>query len=106
MESEQKQVNLNFGASKPIFADEIALVHKIKATKNEKGEIEKEGQVMFMFTDTMTGRVLGEFVITKNTARALAKMLPANMDALEKQLADKSIPKKQEVKTTSDPSYR
>jgi hypothetical protein len=107
VEEQKQQMGLKFVDTKPIFADEVALVLKVKAGKNDKGEVEKEGQIMLVFIDMMKGTALGEFVISKNTAKSLAKMLPETMANLEKQLNDRSMPKPApEIKTTSDPSYR
>ncbi len=102
MTDEQKQGGIKFVDTKPIFADEIALVLKVKATKDDKGKIEKEGQITFIFMDMMKRQALGEFVVTKNTAKALIKVLSENIVNLEKQLADKSMPKQPEIKTTAD----
>ena len=102
----EEQLNLKFVDTKPIFADEIALMFKIKAIKGEKGEVEKEGEIMIVFIDMMKQQVLGEFVIGKSTAKALAKILPENIEKLEKQLKDKSIPQKPQLDTTYDKSIR
>jgi hypothetical protein len=107
MVDEQKQVNINFVDTKPIFADEIAVALKIRATKNEKGGIEKEGHVVFIFMDMMKRQALGEFIVSNNTAKSLVKVLSENIVNLEKQLADKSMPKPPEIKSTADTSmYR
>ena len=102
MADEQKQVNLNFADTKPIFADEIALAFNVNAVKNEKGVIEKEGYVTILFVNAMTHKVVGEFVVGKNTAKSLIRVLSESVATLEKQLADKSMPKQPEVKTTAD----
>ena len=102
MADEQKQMNLNFVDTKPIFADEIALAFKVNASKDSKGFIEKEGHVTFIFVDAMKRQAVGEFVVSKNTAKALVKVLSDSIVNLEKQLADKSMPKPPEIKTTSD----
>jgi PBP1b-binding outer membrane lipoprotein LpoB len=106
MENTQKPLNINFVDTKPIFADEVALALKIKATKNDKGDIEKEGQITIVFMDMMKGQALGEFVINKSTAKSLVKALSETTANLEKQLLDKTMPKQPAIKTTADPSYR
>ena len=104
MPNEQQQIN--FTDTKPIFADDIAIIHRIKSVKMDKGEIEKEGTVMFVFLDAVKHQAIGEFVVNIHTAEALAKMLPENLKALEKNLADKSLPPtKPPSQTTSDMSY-
>ncbi len=95
-------MNINFTDTKPIFADEVALALKIKAIKGEKGEIEKEGNITLIFMDMLKHQAIGEFVISKNTAKLLAKALSENIVTLEKQLLDKSMPKKPEIKFTAD----
>ena len=100
-------MNINFTDTKPIFADEVALALKIKAIKGDKGDIEKEGNITLIFMDMMKKQALGEFVITKNTAKMLSKALSDNVSALDKQLSDKTLPKKPEIKFTADSSmYR
>lgn len=101
MADEQKQGNINFVDTKPIFADEVALVVKVKATKNAKGDVEKEGQIEFVFIDGMKRQAIGEFVISKITAKALHKAMDESITNLEKQLADKSMPAQPEIKTTT-----
>jgi len=99
---EGEQVNFKFVDTKPIFADEIALMLKVKAFKNEKGEVEKEGVVTLIFIDMVKQQVIGEFVISKATAKTFAKILPENIEKLEKQLVDKSMPEKPKLDTTFD----
>jgi PBP1b-binding outer membrane lipoprotein LpoB len=107
MADEQKQqFNVNFVDTKPIFADEVALALKIKAMKNEKGAVEKEGQITMIFMDMMKSQAIGEFVINKSTAKALLKALSETVTNLEKQLSDKSMPPPPTIKTTADTSYR
>lgn len=101
-----EQINLKFVDTKPIFADEVALMFKVKAIKNEKGVVEKEGAISFVFVDMMKQQVLGEFVVSKSTAKALAKILPENIEKLEKQLKDKNLPEKIQLDTTYDKSIR
>jgi hypothetical protein len=108
MANEQPQVNINLARSKlkPIFADEIGIVTKVKANKNEKGEVEKEGHIELIFLDMVKQQPIGEFVISKSTAKALLGALAQNITNLEKELASKSMPKQPEIKTTSgDSSY-
>lgn len=102
----EEQLNLKFVDTKPIFADEVALMFKVKAIKNEKGDAEKEGVITLVFIDMMKQQVIGEFVISKSTAKALAKILPENIEKLEKQLKDKSMPQKPQLDTTYDKSIR
>jgi len=102
MADEQKQ-GINFFDTKPIFADEIALALRMNATKDgSKGKIEKEGHIELIFLDGMKHQAIGEYIISKNTAKALVKILSENIAALEKQLADPSMPKQPEIKTTAD----
>jgi len=104
MPDEQKQLNFNLG-DKPIFAEEVAILTRVKVTKNAKQEIEKEGYVELVFVDMLKQHSVGEFVITKNTAKMLAKLLPDTIERLEKELASKTMPKQPEIKTTGDTSY-
>ena len=55
----------------------------------------------------MKQQAVGEFVVSKNTAKSLIKVLSENIVSLDKQLSDKSMPKQPEIKTTFDTSmYR
>jgi hypothetical protein len=89
---------------KPIFADEAAVIVKLKASKNQKGEIEKEGQIGIIFIDMMKQKPVGEFVITRITAKALSTVLLQNIGTLEKELKSKEMPKAPPIKTTTDTS--
>jgi hypothetical protein len=98
----EEQINLKFVDTKPIFADEVAIMLKVKAIKSDKGVVEKEGVITLVFIDMAKQQVIGEFVISKTTAKALVKILPENIEKLEKQLADKSMPEKPKLDTTYD----
>ena len=109
MESSQNQLNINLTQSKikPIFADEVAIALRIKAYKNEKGKVEKEAHFSLIFIDMMKQQPIGEFVINRTTAKAFAQILMQNIVELDRQLANKDMPKPPEVKTTGDQtSYR
>lgn len=109
MESNQSQLNINLAKSnlKPVFADEVAIALRIKASKNEKGQVEKEGHISLIFIDMMKQQPVGEFIINRITAKAFAQILTQNIAELEKQLSNKDMPKPPEVKTTRDQtSYR
>ncbi len=92
--------------TKPIFSDQIRLALRVNAIKNEKGSVEKEGHIMLIFMDGMKNQVLGEFVLTKNTAKSLVTILTENITNLEKQRSDKSMPKPSVTKTTGNIGYR
>ncbi len=100
-------INIDLAKSniKPVFADEVAVIVKMKAAKNQKGEIEKEGQIGMIFIDMLKQKPVGEFVVTKATARALSMVLSQNVDNLEKELKSKELPKAPQIKTTTDTSY-
>jgi hypothetical protein len=104
----QQAVNIDLTKTniKPIFADEVAVLIKLKAGKNQKGEIEKEGQIGIVFLDMMRQRPVGEFVVARSTAKALATVLMQNVETLEKELKSKEMPKMPQIKTTSDSSIR
>jgi hypothetical protein len=104
MENQQVNIDLRSSDSKPIFADEVAVAIKIKAFKNPKGDVEKEGQIAIHFIDMERQKSIGEFVITKNTAKALAGIIAQNIEALEKELSNKNMPKQPQMKTTAPDS--
>ncbi len=87
---------------KPYFADEVAVIIKLKASKGPKGEIEKEGQIGIIFLDMMKQKPIGEYVITRTTAKALSTVLLQNIATLEKELKSKELPKSPPIKTTTD----
>jgi hypothetical protein len=87
---------------KPIFADEVAVIIKLKASKNQKGDIEKEGQIGIIFIDMMKRKPVGEFVLARTTAKALSNVLLQNITTLEKELKSKDMPKAPPIQTTTD----
>lgn len=108
-----EQLNANISANiaaselRPIFADATAIAVRFKALKNDKGAIEKEGFLEIIFVDMLTQKPLGEFVLTKNTAKELVTSMTVNITNLEKELASKDMPKPPEIKKTGDnASYR
>ena len=98
---EQQQINFN-PSIKPIFADEVAIALKINAAKDENGNIHKDSQIEIIFIDVMTHQAVGAFVITRNTAKSVLKILGQNIEALDKELKSKEMPKQPEIKTTGD----
>lgn len=108
MESQANQVNINLSKAKtkPVFADEIAIAVKVKAFKNHKNIVEKEGLLELIFIDSVKQQVTGEFVISRFTAKGLIGALNQTIEQLEKELANKDMPKQPEIKTASgDSSY-
>jgi len=102
MANEMLNENIVKSGLKPIFADGTAIAVKIKSSKNEKGAIEKEGQIEIIFIDMMTQQPLGEFVIGRITAKELINGLSNTLSGLEKELASKEMPKPPEIKTTGE----
>lgn len=89
-------------ADKPIFADEIGVLVRVKATKDEKQAVYKEGTIGIIFIDATKKLILGEFVVSKYTAKNLIKPLSESIEKLEKELASKDMPKPSGIATTSD----
>ena len=106
MENEQLNANIATSKLQPIFADGSAIIMRVKTYKDEKGSIEKEGHIELILLDMLTQQPVGEFVISKNTARELIGGLSMNLANLEKELASKTMPKPPEVKPTGNSSYR
>ncbi len=104
MANEQQNININLGKSrlKPIFAEEIAVAIRVKAFKNDKGDVEKEGYLELIFIDMMKQQSIGEFVINRSTAKSFLQLLSQNIQVLEKELANKNMPKPPEIKSTRD----
>ena len=104
-----EQLNLNIAASSlmPIFADGTAIAIRIKTYKNPAtGSIEKDGQLQIIFLDMMKQKPVGEFIMSKNTAKELADGLMQNIANLGKELASKDIPKPPKANPTGNTSYR
>ncbi len=117
MPTAAEQLNANISANisaniassslQPIFADSTAIAMRMKAFKNAKGAVEKEGLLEIIFIDMVTQKPVGEFVITKNTAKELLTGLTQHIATLEKELASKDLPKPPEIKPAGDTSsYR
>jgi len=107
MANEQLNINLAKSKLKPLFADEIALLVKIKAKKKDNGEVEKEGHISIIFIDITKQQPIGEFVISRTTAKDFIINLNQTIINLDKELASKDMPKPPEIKTTGrDTSYR
>lgn len=102
MANEMVNENIIKSQLKPIFADGTAIAVKIKSAKNEKGAIEKEGQIEIIFLDMMTQQPLGEFVIGRITAKELISGLSNTLAGLEKELSSKEMPKPPEIKTIGE----
>ena len=104
MANEQNSININLAKSKlkPVFAEEIAIAFRVKAFKGEKGEVEKEGYLELIFIDMMKQQSVGEFVINRSTAKSFLQLLGQNIQVLEKELANKNMPKPPEIKSTKD----
>jgi len=107
MANEQLNLNLARSKLKPLFADEIALLIRIKAKKKDNGEVEKEAHISIIFLDVTKQQPVGEFVISKTTAKDFIVNLNQTLINLDKELASKEMPKPPEIKTTGrNSSYR
>ncbi|MCL5675161.1 MAG: hypothetical protein M1611_00945 [Candidatus Marsarchaeota archaeon] len=106
-ENVNHQINIDFSKSdlKPIFADEIGIAVRVRAFTNEKGQLaEKEGQIGLIFLDMNKSLPVGEFIISKWTARGLVKNMMESLDRLEKELKSKEMPKQPNVKVSDSGS--
>jgi hypothetical protein len=105
MAEEQQSVNIA-SESKATYADNTAIALRIKAAKNSKGEVEKEGELEIIFLDMLTHQAVGRFVLGRLAAKDLLNGLSVNLTNMEKELASKSIPKPPEIKPTNNTTYR
>lgn len=96
------QQNLVQSNIKPEYADEIMVAHTVKAGKDEKGKIRKEGHMHLIFLDMTTQKPVSKVVISPITARGLVKALSESVQKLEKELNAKGLPKKAHEATSTD----
>jgi len=91
----QRQVNVDVSHVSPLFADEVVVASKIKAFKDDKNRVEKEGSIELVFLDQLSNppRAISRVVISRVTAKGLLKVLSENVQKLEKDLKDKNMPK-------------
>lgn len=106
MAEEQQSVNIGTSESKATYSDNTAIALRMKASKNSKGEVEKEGELEIIFLDMLTHQAVGRFVLGRLAARDLLNGLSTNLSNMEKELASKSMPKPPEIKPTSNTTYR
>jgi hypothetical protein len=90
---------------KPMFADEVMVSVGMKAVKDEKGKIKKEGVVRIGFIDMVRGQLLGEFILTPITANAFLRVLSANLKKLDEELKSEKLPEKPIIKEEGTISY-
>ena len=76
-----------------MFADEVLVGRIVKAVK-EGEEIKKDGYIRIGFIDMTKNQVFLEVVLSKSTAKAMAKILHDNVTALEEDLKKKEMPEK------------
>lgn len=106
MANEQLNVNIATSKIKAVFVDNTAIAARVKASKNSKGDVEKEGQIEIIFLDMLTQQPVGRFVMGRLTTRELINGLMQNLTKLEKEVSSKDIPKPPEIEPTSNTTYR
>ena len=108
-QKEVRQVQIDVSRIRPLFADEVLVASKIKAFKQGEKKIAKEGNVELIFVDQLSQppRAISRVVVTMHTAESLLKILGDNLNKMEKDLKDKSVPKQvqMEVKKEREKNY-
>ena len=91
---EGQKVSVDVSRVIPIFADEVLVASRIKALKDDK-KLEKEGNVELIFLDQLSHppKAISRVVVNRATAKSLVKVLGENIQKLEKDIKDKSLPK-------------
>jgi len=108
---QNKQIQVDVGKVSPLFADEVIVASKIKAFKreNDPKHVEKEGNIELIFLDQLSQppRAISRVVVSKSTAKGLLKVLNDNIQKMEIDLKDKSMPKQPsiELKPKQDKGY-
>lgn len=94
-QKEMRQVQIDVSKIRPLFADEVVVASKIKAYKQGEKKVAKEGNIEIIFVDQLAvpPRAISRIVVTMHTAESLMKILGENLDKMEKDLKDKSMPK-------------
>jgi hypothetical protein len=98
------QHNLANSPVRPLYADEIVVVHTLKTGKDDKGKVMKEGHVHLVFIDMTTQRPIEKIVISPITAKGLANALNETMKKLDVDLKNKKVEKPKKV-ADSDYGY-
>jgi hypothetical protein len=84
------QVNINIDPSvKPLWADEVIITRMVKQRADEKGKLEKDGNLALIFVDGFTKTAVARITLNKITAKALGNLILANVKDLEKELSKK-----------------
>jgi hypothetical protein len=94
---EEKKIRIQLSRQpttvRPIFADEVMVMNTIRGSKDEKGNVTKEGYIRINFIDMLRKQSLGEFVLSPRTAKALMRILNNNLKKLDEELKSKELPK-------------
>ncbi len=108
VEQNRPQIQVDVSRVKPLFADEVLVASKIKAFKGEK-RVEKEGNIELIFLDQLTQppRAIARVVVSKHTADNFLRILGENVQKMDKDLKDKSMPKQQapQIEVKKDKGY-
>lgn len=90
---EKMKQNIQASDLKPVYADEVLIMRNIKAHKNEKGKVEKEGHIALLFIDMMNQRPTGKYILSLSTASQLQGILVREIKEIKKDLKRKILPK-------------
>lgn len=94
------QQNIVQSDIKPLYSDEIIVAHTVKAGKDEKNKIKKEGHLHLIFLDMTTQKPISKVVISPITAKGLTKALTESVQKLDKELKTKELPKRAQETAT------
>jgi len=107
--TEGQRVNVDVSRVIPLFADEVVVASKIKAHKDDKNRVEKEGHIEIIFLDQLSNppKAISRVVVGRATAKSLIKVLDDNVQKMEKDLKDRNMPKQpsSELRPKQDKGY-
>jgi hypothetical protein len=94
------QQNIATTPVKTLYADEIVVAHTIKAGKDKKGKVMKEGHLHLVFIDMTTQRPIDKIAISPITAMGLHKALGDTLLKIDKELKNKKLDKRKKTDTS------
>ncbi len=92
--------NLAITPIKPIYADEVVVAHTVKAKKDDKGRIAKEGHLHLVFLDMTTQKPIEKIIISPITALGLYKALGESIEKIEKELKSRKMAREKTSEST------
>jgi len=94
-------MDINLGATRPVFAHDVIISTVYKTNKTKRGKIKKEAHTELSFIDIIGKQAVARVALPFTVLEVLPQLLTDNIKKIKKELKNKEMPKKQKIEIES-----